>query len=251
MKKEKQKINYFKLSYRWHRRIGVSIALPILVIAITGMVLNHSRFFNLEKTYVTNKAILNWYGMTPRKPALSISLNEERWISGLDGLLFVNKNLVADEATKPTGGGVINKTLAISTEDAVYLLREKSNKLIEKLGNESLPPGKIVASKVKNKKFLLDTTSGQFYTDANFGEFIPENRNPLSSVTYSELPTDIHSKILENWRGRGLSLWRVILDIHDGAFFGKIGSLLADISAIALILLVLSGFYNWRKRPTK
>jgi uncharacterized iron-regulated membrane protein len=41
---------------------------------------------------------------------------------------------------------------------------------------------------------------------------------------------------------------RVILDLHSGRFFGKLGPWLFDIAALLLILLSLSGAWIWLKR---
>jgi uncharacterized iron-regulated membrane protein len=40
----------------------------------------------------------------------------------------------------------------------------------------------------------------------------------------------------------------VILDLHSGRLFGRIGVWLFDIAAILLILLALSGTLIWMKR---
>lgn len=41
---------------------------------------------------------------------------------------------------------------------------------------------------------------------------------------------------------------RVLLDLHTGRFFGEAGIYVMDAAAILLLLLALSGIYNWIKR---
>jgi PepSY-associated TM region len=244
-KKSKKAI---RLSYLWHRRIGVLLSIPILVLAITGLILNNSKLFKLDKIYITNQAILSWYGMTPKSQPKTIQVND-LWVTELDGIAYVNDNVIAEDVTDLTGAGNFEKTIVFSTTDAIFLIYKKSKRLIEKLGSEALPPGKILTCLTINDRLHIDTTSGQFSFNSDLTEFYPEDRSALPSPKFSQLPKQIYEKILEDWRGRGLSLWRILLDIHDGTFFGKIGSWLADISAVAIVLLVFSGIFNWRKRP--
>ena len=51
-----------------------------------------------------------------------------------------------------------------------------------------------------------------------------------------------------SYRPDSIPLDRVILDLHTGHFFGLSGVVFADLAAIALLLLVGSGIYNWAKR---
>lgn len=62
---------------------------------------------------------------------------------------------------------------------------------------------------------------------------------------YGEVP---EGKDAASFRPSSIPLDRVILDIHTGHFFGISGVVLMDVTAIALLLLVSSGIYNWAKR---
>ncbi len=52
----------------------------------------------------------------------------------------------------------------------------------------------------------------------------------------------------EELRGKGINLEKFILDLHTGKLFGIPGTLLSDLSAIAMIFLTLSGLYNLYRR---
>ena len=49
------------------------------------------------------------------------------------------------------------------------------------------------------------------------------------------------------YSGSPLSYERVLLDLHSGRIFGRVGVLVVDAAAVALLLLALSGFYMWFK----
>ncbi|MCH2547232.1 MAG: PepSY domain-containing protein [Alphaproteobacteria bacterium] len=62
---------------------------------------------------------------------------------------------------------------------------------------------------------------------------------------YGEVPDGENAT---NFRPQSLPLSRVILDLHTGKFFAISGTILVDLAAFALLLLIGSGLYNWMKR---
>ncbi len=52
-------------AFLWHRRIGLVALTLVIVLAITGIALNHSETFKLDETYVNTSWLLNWYGIEP------------------------------------------------------------------------------------------------------------------------------------------------------------------------------------------
>jgi hypothetical protein len=61
------------------------------------------------------------------------------------------------------------------------------------------------------------------------------------------MPKDLHDKLMILYRGKGLPLERVILDIHSGRILGQAGVLLIDFMAILFLLLAMSGVWMWVK----
>jgi uncharacterized iron-regulated membrane protein len=50
------------------------------------------------------------------------------------------------------------------------------------------------------------------------------------------------------WRGTGLSLERVLLDLHSGRILGEAGVWLVDAAALLFLLLAGSGVWLWGRR---
>jgi len=65
------------------------------------------------------------------------------------------------------------------------------------------------------------------------------------------LSDDEREQLLAAFRGNGLKLERVILDLHSGRIFGRYGVYLMDFAAIALLWLSLSGLWVWSSRRNK
>ena len=58
-------------------------------------------------------------------------------------------------------------------------------------------------------------------------------------------PDKLQQSITHKYRGEGLSLERVLLDLHSGRIFGTIGVLVYDLLALALGFLSISGLILW------
>ena len=66
----------------------------------------------------------------------------------------------------------------------------------------------------------------------------------------TEAPSSITENIMQNFQGDGVSLYKIILDIHSGRIMGSLGSYIMDLAAISLIFLCITGLMK-RKRPEK
>jgi hypothetical protein len=245
MKRKKSKL---KASYHWHRKAGLWLSTPVILVVITGIILNHGSGLNLDSNLVSNPAILSWYGMEP-KVAPKALRNNELWATSLDGSLYVNGVNIAKDVETITGLGTLDSFFVVSSSSHLYLLDKDSLQLVEKLGSESLPPGRIIASAVQEQSLLLDTSQGSFRAEADIVSFSADARQSISALAFSDLSEEEYKNVLEDWRGRGLSLSRVLRDIHTGHFFGSLGVFVVDLAGLALMFLVGTGLYNmWKTK---
>lgn len=51
--------------YRWHRRLGIIAVLFIVVLSITGIMLNHNAQFGLNKNFINSAWLLKIYNIEP------------------------------------------------------------------------------------------------------------------------------------------------------------------------------------------
>ncbi|MCK4834867.1 MAG: hypothetical protein KAT12_08810, partial [Gammaproteobacteria bacterium] len=62
-------------AFLWHRRIGLLALVLIVILSITGIMLNHTERLALDKSYVNNSLLLNWYGIEPEDEPVSFQVN--------------------------------------------------------------------------------------------------------------------------------------------------------------------------------
>ena len=249
-KKQKQKAR-IKLSYRWHRRIGVVVALPLLLLSITGIALNHEQIFKLDETYIDSPLILDWYQVSPIEEPKAIKI-DQTWVTLLDDTLYLNTNRKSTNFHLLIGASKLGEIIAVADERSLMLFTADSFELIERVNRAALPPGKIQAISAKSGRLAIDTTAGQYIYDELIQQYSSDAiRPPISPPVYSQISPKLRSEIIADWRSQGVSIWRLILDIHTGRVFGQLGTLINDLAALCILLLVASGLYNWNKRPTR
>ncbi|MCP4062748.1 MAG: hypothetical protein GY740_05680 [Gammaproteobacteria bacterium] len=61
-------------------------------------------------------------------------------------------------------------------------------------------------------------------------------------------PAAVRKQLLDTYHGEGISLQQLLLDLHSGRIM-RIGPWISDLSALAILLLVISGLINWCRRP--
>ncbi len=246
MKKKPPRNAALRASYKWHRRIGLWLSLPLLVLIITGLLLNHAQLFKLDSFRIRSSILLDWYGMEPKEEPLALR-SGNFWAATLDGSLYLNgKNIESDSDTLRCLLEM-DQILLLCTQTKIHLFDAKNVELLETLGSESLPPGSIEAAAVRDNELLVKTSEGVFISDAEFVGFEPKDGESVKSPEYRTLSESEYRTVLEDWRGSGITLARFIRDIHSGRIAGAIGVAVIDISGIALLFLIATGLYNFWK----
>ncbi|MCB0358965.1 MAG: hypothetical protein KDD44_05000, partial [Bdellovibrionales bacterium] len=138
MKQAGHKNGWLRAAYKRHRQAGVLCALPIIVLAVTGIALQHAEFFGLERKFITSPALLNWYGMEPSTEPKVIR-GDDHWAALVDGVLYIDGRHVGDGIEHINGLGALNDLLVVVSTNSVWLVDASSYQLVEKLGDESLP----------------------------------------------------------------------------------------------------------------
>src|SRR6185436_2847690 len=80
--------------YVWHRWLGVMSAVFVLMLASTGLLLNHSHQLRMDSRYIGNAAVLRWYGIRVAPPAQGFMAGGH-WITTVEDRLFLDAKPVA------------------------------------------------------------------------------------------------------------------------------------------------------------
>ena len=98
-------------SVRWHRRIGLLCALFVLVLSITGLLLNHTSSLKLSSIKIHSSMLASLYGLPT--PAVTSIQVQEKWVSH-DGSnqLYLGDQPIS-QCSAPLLGAVMHKNLLL------------------------------------------------------------------------------------------------------------------------------------------
>ncbi|RLA55510.1 MAG: hypothetical protein DRQ98_04965 [Gammaproteobacteria bacterium] len=241
--------------HTWHRYLGASAALCVLILAITGIALNHTEPLELDSHYVQSDWILDRYGIQAPLEPLSYRAGDRR-ITLTEDQLYLDRRKIGESYRQLTGAVLFNELLVIAVSDNLLLLT-RHGELIERLQDTGGLPGGIKRIGVDTAKGLLvvEASDGQYQSDADFLHWQPrtDRGTDRDSATIAwAVPTPLEatlkSTLGDHFRGEVLPVERVLLDLHSGRFFGSAGPWIMDAAAVILLLLALSGSWTWFKR---
>ena len=237
---------------RWHRRLGLVAALFLFTLAGSGLLLVFSDALHLPNTQVQQSWLMNWYGIHA-PPSPRGFQRGPHWVTQFGARLYLDTNEISQVAGVLLGvfdvaGETADEWLAMT--DAELLVINGAGTVLEHLGRESgMPVGVTSVGRDAHGHIVLASSTGRYQYNPDSGEFAPQSH--IENIEWSAAttpPTAIADVLLKAYRGEGLSLERVLLDLHSGRLFGRWGSAVVTGASLALIFLAASGVYVTLRR---
>lgn len=240
-------------AFLWHRRIGLVALLLVIILAITGIMLNHTEKFKLDETFINSAWLLNWYGIKPEDEPVSFQVTKgtgSHIISAWNEQLFFDDVPITKLEQNIHGAIGAEQFIVVALDNEIILLSYEGE-LIERV-NTSISFSNIQRLGIKYKRPVIETSEPLYYmADEHILDWdVIMNEDIVWTEQYS-LDDEEYEKLLVAYRGNGLKLERVILDLHSGRIFGSYGVYLMDAAAIALLWLSFSGLWVWNSRRRK
>ena len=236
-------IHHIRILRRWHARIGVVAMLYVPVLVISGWALNHGEDLKLDGREITTPWLMRWYGIHAVAPSQGYVLGNthfawsgEKWALG--------DTMLAAAAGEPAGAVESAGIYYIATSSTLYLY-QSDGQLLDKLERQSLPGSPILALGKRDERIMLKTPAAVYYS----ADGLNWKQGDTKGVAWSSaqvLPEAVSQRYAE-MLAPGLSLQRILLDVHSGRIFGRYGPLVVDFLGLALLTLGMSGLWiYWR-----
>ena len=230
---------------RLHRSLGAGGAVFIIFLALSGIAINHSNYLGLDKKPVSQDVLLDWYGLEKPEKIMSYRVNDQ-WLSFAGSQVFLDQNPVS---TLSNGVGAITAgDILVVAGSQELLLLDNTGQLIERQNWEAAPAEPIISiASLPDGTVGLKTRQQTWRSDSNFIQWAMVDGATINPdwAQPEPLPTNLMQAITQSYRGHGLNLERVLLDLHSGRFFGSIGVLVYDLVALILGFLAVSGLTLW------
>ena len=225
-----------RLLSRVHRLLGLGVALFIPLLAISGLLLNHTAELQLKQRQIDWPWLTAMYGQHPATCSVAFAAGEN-WISLWDGQIYLRQHPIPGLKATQLVGAVEQHNILLIAADQLLLLQTDGT-VIDRI---DYPQGQIptrlgTESSSQGTQIVIETAAGKRALNADM-------------TAFKETSRAIPTQWSEAWQpGTGVSLERLLLDLHSGRFLGKIGVWLMDAAALGMIALALSGYLLHRRR---
>ena len=234
----------------WHRRLGLAAVAILILLAVSGVLLNHSHGLGLDRRYVQWGWLLDWYGIHAPAEPRGVALGAH-WLSELDGRIYFDGHELPGLRGRLNGAVVVGYTIASAVGDNIWLLTPDGI-IVEQLGTAQGVPGGLHALGVdRNGRLVVEAAQGFYTADSELLKWRRAIPQAVSWARLTEVPPALRAELVRQYRGRGLSVERVLADVHGGRVLGEIGMWLVDLTAIACLGLALSGLWLWARHGRK
>jgi len=234
----------------WHRRLGLTAAAFVLLLSVTGILLNHTSSLDLDNRNIETAWILDWYGIAGIDETARAFELGDLTVSWAGGWLFVGETPLIGSVGTLQGAVALDDLIVLSTPREI-VLATKEGELVERFlpvafGGEITSLGSSdgrVAARVGGKIFAANE-------DGSVWKLIQTSDEAISWSVGAPIPSELVPAMNAHLRGEGLPLYRIILDLHSGKFFGNLGVWIMDGAAVLLLILSISGIWIWWPRAS-
>jgi len=226
-----------------HRQLGIVAALIVVLLAITGLLINHAPALGLDHARVSESWILRLYNPNA-VPDIRAYRAGGTWAVWSNGDVFVAGERTAEAGAAPVGLAGAGRVLVLAFPDEALVVTP-DGRLVEALGAAALP-GRLeaIAGRDGAGGVVVRTAEGCFHSDAAVVNWQPGACAEQWSAPRA-LPAAQRERLGEQLGMPDIPWERVLLDLHSGRLFGPLGVWIVDLTGIGLLILAATGAVNW------
>ncbi|HXZ54335.1 MAG TPA: PepSY domain-containing protein [Burkholderiales bacterium] len=228
---------------RWHARIGFAAVIFFLFLAISGVVLNHATGLGLDSRYVHAAWLARWYGIAAESPKHAFHAGRHDLVAA-NGRWLLDGRVSGEKFPQPVGLAEIPGMVIVASSASLYIY-SMDGALVDRLEGSALPGAPVQAIGSGAKHLALRTETGVFETHDALS-WRPAPRDAIAWSAPAELSAAERARYAELLEP-GVSVQRLLQDLHSGRFAGRYGPLVVDLLAVFLALLSLSGAWLFLK----
>jgi len=222
------------------------LTLFVIILAVTGLMLNHSGALGLESRQIQSGALLSWYGVST--PEISCFNAGRRQVCRAGNLIYLNGELIKGVEGDLRGAVLLDNFLVSTLKERVVLMTP-DGEVIEVLNGAHGVPVGIEKTGVNEKGGLVvKTKKGNFTVDRDFISWRQYKGDEIKWADSGRADKKVKEMLMQLWRGKGLPLERVLLDLHSGRVFGKYGVYVMDVMALIFVAVSIIGVWLWALR---
>lgn len=231
---------------RSHRVVAIGAFSFLILLAITGLLLNHSDDLGLPHQYISGAVAKGLYGVEAPPIDAAFAAAESVFVT-LSGTLYADIAPVADDVGEIRGAVASNGIIVVVTDREVILTTREAT-LIERTDMASGQQLHRVG--LDGSRVIVELADGRFEFDYDQMQLLALEP-ATSDIAWSESvqPEDEQLRQLGNATSGQIISWeRVLSDLHSGRILPTVGRYLFDLAALCLLYLCISGVFLWFRR---
>lgn len=226
--------------------LGMSAALFLVLISLSGLILNHADTLGLPRT-AAGPWLLGLYGIELPPVDSAYSTDGILFATAAESL-YANGVELAKGTSRLSGVVAIENGIVVATGSEFFVTNSEAE-LVERFAPDVT--GAILQLGTDGQRVLVALQN-------SYVEFDPER---MSMTALEDLPPDgIHwsqpatptaeqaEQVGSAALGLAINWERVLLDLHSGRILPGVGRYLADLTALALLYMCFSGIVLWTRR---
>lgn len=230
--------------HRWHRRIGAMASIFLIWMAVSGWLLNHGSALGLDHHQWHSPLLLDWYGIKRSAPASGFR-DGGHWLASVDeGVVLDGKRFDDIQGSRPVGLVALDEMLVLADRNSVKLL-SFDGELIDDLRGAALP-GSVIIRLGKGCGGAVVDAGGVYFATRDGVDW--NACHDTVQWARTEPLTAQQRALAASLSQPGISIERLLEDLHSGRFFGRWGPYLVDVVGGGLVLLAASGLWMFSHR---
>ncbi|MBV1932275.1 MAG: PepSY domain-containing protein [Porticoccaceae bacterium] len=235
----------------WHRRLGLSAATFVLILAISGFFLNHANDWYLDQQTISSSALLDWYGIKQSESLMSYPL-DDKFVTRVGDEVFLDTREIAHCTGQLQGALALPKQhfIVIACDNELFVLTEQYE-MVERLGAAHSVPGPLDKIGLYQNELVLSAGADHFLADidrlswSSLAASEAATKKTINWAKTTATPPALSEALGKHFVGEGITVERLLLDIHSGRIVGAWGIYLIDLMAILFVILAVTGFMMW------
>ena len=230
----------------WHRYVGITTALFVIVLALTGLVLNFNDRLQLDQTHLNNSWLLDHYNIGDF-PVISFRIGSHI-VSQASEYIYLDGKYKLHSLQTIVGAIELNKELLLATETSLLLINS-DGEIIEEIGTYSGLPEKPLGISITAEGHPVVRGINTYWKGSKeLTAWQPLNGPHPKWSAPIIIPSNLNSMIQEHARGHEIHLERVFLDLHSGRLLGRWGQHIMSAAAVLMLVLAFTGTVMWWRK---
>lgn len=231
---------------RWHRWAGFTAALFVLVLSLTGLLLQHAPALGLDRAPIGSATLARWLGFEA-SPVTAFRAGD-RWILGNGRGLWQGRSRIAAVDAPPAGAVSAGPGLVVAAGGDLYLFDDRGRLLEHMRAGGGLPGAVQRLGRGNGDRVVVEAAGRIWQPGSDWLAFEPHDDNTISWSEPQAPPAELARLVRERELAAAVTWERLLLELHSGRLGGRAGMIVMDLAAIALLLLAATGLYLWWRR---